>query len=285
MDINDNKLKRFYTISAAIGYILCSLYAFIYCASYGLVHLHLPISSESVLSGVFDDFFYFSEAIIGVLLVFGIVCVGSYLALLFIAFDKGHRPLPFRLSIITFHELRGIRQARHGFAYMLHRAGGNIPAHRHLYCCALRAQCEEINEIKGGASMKKLGKVLTVLLPVVALFLESLPYGAVLIFKDFPDRTIRTTYSYFSPTPWGYANFPPGITALLTCVLLMAAILAAAKDSRKALLRVFGISLAAAVISPMQLLYNIKNFSVTGCLITVTLAAECVLSGVLARRK
>ena len=77
--------------------------------------------------------------------------------------------------------------------------------------------------------MKKLGKVLTVLLPVVALFLESLPYGAVLIFKDFPDRTIRTTYSYFSPTPWGYANFPPGITALLTCVLLMAAILAAAK--------------------------------------------------------
>ena len=58
MDINDNKLKRFYTVSAAIGYILCSLYAFIYCASYGLVHLHLPISSESVLSGVFDDFFY-----------------------------------------------------------------------------------------------------------------------------------------------------------------------------------------------------------------------------------
>lgn len=46
--------------------------------------------------------------------------------------------------------------------------------------------------------MKKLGKVLTVLLPVVALFLESLPYGAVLVFKDFPDGTIRTTYSYFS---------------------------------------------------------------------------------------
>ena len=89
MDINDNKLKKFYTVSAAIGYILCSLYAFIYCASYGLVHLHLPISSESVLSGVFDDFF-------------AIVCVGSYLALLFIAFDKGHRPLPFRLSLIAF---------------------------------------------------------------------------------------------------------------------------------------------------------------------------------------
>ena len=102
MDINDNKLKRFYTVSAAIGYILCSLYAFIYCASYGLVHLHLPILSESVLGGMFDDFFYFSEATIVVLLVFAIVCVGSYLALLFIAFDKGHRPLPFRLSIIAF---------------------------------------------------------------------------------------------------------------------------------------------------------------------------------------
>ena len=51
---------------------------------------------------MFDDFFYFSEATIVVLLVFAIVCVGSYLALLFIAFDKGHRPLPFRLSIIAF---------------------------------------------------------------------------------------------------------------------------------------------------------------------------------------
>lgn len=102
MDINDNKLKKFYTVSAAIGYILCGLYAFIYCASYGLVRLHLLISSESVLSGVFDDFFYFSEATVVVLLVFAIVCLGSYLALLFIAFDKGHRPLPFRLSIIAF---------------------------------------------------------------------------------------------------------------------------------------------------------------------------------------
>lgn len=58
--------------------------------------------------------------------------------------------------------------------------------------------------------MKKLGKVLTVLLPVVALFLESLPYGAVLIFKDFPDRTIRTTYSYFSPTLGATQTFRPG---------------------------------------------------------------------------
>lgn len=114
MDINDNKLKRFYTVSAAIGYILCSLYAFIYCASYGLVHLHLPISSESVLSGVFDDFFYFSEAIIGVLLVFGIVCVGSYLALLFIRVRQRAPPATvqtFNHSVCRVRlKLRGIRQ-------------------------------------------------------------------------------------------------------------------------------------------------------------------------------
>ena len=39
MDINDNKLKRFYTVSAAIGYILCSLYAFIYLS---LIHISEP---------------------------------------------------------------------------------------------------------------------------------------------------------------------------------------------------------------------------------------------------
>lgn len=105
MDINDNKLKKFYIVSATIGYILCSLYAFIYCAAYGLVRLNLPISSNSVLYGALDtvsDLFILSEASIVILLVFSVVCVGSYLALLFIAFEKEHRPLPFRLSIIAF---------------------------------------------------------------------------------------------------------------------------------------------------------------------------------------
>ncbi len=58
--------------------------------------------------------------------------------------------------------------------------------------------------------MKKLGKVLTVLLPVVALFLESLPYGAVLIFKDFPDGQYERL-THISARPLGATQtFRPG---------------------------------------------------------------------------
>ena len=156
MDINDNKLKRFYTVSAAIGYILCSLYAFIYCASYGLVHLHLPILSESVLSGMFDDFFYFSEATIVVLLVFAIVCVGV------ISRAPVHRVRqrtpPAAVQALdhsvcsVWLKLRGIRQLYNRSAPVLHRAGGSIPSDWRLYRRALRAQREELLKVKAFAA-------------------------------------------------------------------------------------------------------------------------------------
>lgn len=49
-------------------------------------------------------------------------------------------------------KLRGIRQARHGFAYILHRAGGSIPSDWRLYRRALRAQREELRKAKAFAT-------------------------------------------------------------------------------------------------------------------------------------
>lgn len=60
------------------------------------------------------------------------------------------------------------------------------------------------------------------LLCVVAAFvLELLPGGAVLKFGK-PDGTFFIeTYSYFSMTPFGYANFGPLPAALLSAVILV----------------------------------------------------------------
>lgn len=67
--------------------------------------------------------------------------------------------------------------------------------------------------------MKKRAYTLLIL-PVVAIVLEALPYGAVLNFAD-ESQTYRETFSYFSLTPYGYANFGPLIAAVLTCVALL----------------------------------------------------------------
>ena len=62
---------------------------------------------------------------------------------------------------------------------------------------------------------------LTLAALTVALVLEILPYGAVLNFGN-PDGSVsRYTCSYFSMTPFGYANFGPLPAALLTVVILI----------------------------------------------------------------
>ena len=55
----------------------------------------------------------------------------------------------------------------------------------------------------------KIKKSLFVVLPLVALILELLPNGVVLNFANPDGEPWRRTYSYFSLTPFGYANFGP----------------------------------------------------------------------------
>ena len=68
--------------------------------------------------------------------------------------------------------------------------------------------------------MKK--KIIVLCILLCTLVLEILPYGAVCSFANPEGAPRRVTYSYFSLTPYGYANFAPLITAVLTCVLLLA---------------------------------------------------------------
>ena len=63
------------------------------------------------------------------------------------------------------------------------------------------------------------------LLPIVTLILEALPYGAVLNFirpaEDGTKGNFRELYSYFDLTPFGWANFAPFITAIITCIVFL----------------------------------------------------------------
>ncbi len=123
--------------------------------------------------------------------------------------------------------------------------------------------------------MKK--KQLYLLCPFITLILEILPYGAVLNFANPEGNSWHRTYSYFSLTPFGYANFAPFITAIITCAIitLLVVILFVNKPC---ILRITKVLVCIGIaLSLCPLFYGIDNYSIVGLLITISLIAELVL--------
>lgn len=123
--------------------------------------------------------------------------------------------------------------------------------------------------------MKK--RLLYLILPIVALVLEILPYGAICNFANFEGEAFRRTYSYFSMIPFGYANFAPFLTGLITCVvvLLLLIYLFTAKSSIINATRI--VLCVGVVISLCPLLFGISFFSIIGGLISLSLGIELFL--------
>ena len=93
---------------------------------------------------------------------------------------------------------------------------------------------------------------------IAALVLEVLPIGAVLVFAPGPGKTIRETFSYFDLTPFGYANFSPLPTGILTVVSVLLGIISSIRYNtvRKTKSAAFKCSILAAVLSLLPLLYG-----------------------------
>jgi len=118
----------------------------------------------------------------------------------------------------------------------------------------------------------KIKKSLFVILPLVALILELLPYGVVLNFANPDGEPWRKTYSYFSMMPFGYANIGPLITAILTCVLLALVVVYLFKPRKglnTAILNVAGFATAASIL---PLMFGFDYITVIGVIITALLA-------------
>ena len=87
--------------------------------------------------------------------------------------------------------------------------------------------------MRGKNMLKRKRPILIFAILIVVLVLELLPYGAVLNFANTDGEELRTTYSYFDLTPYGYANFGPFVTAILTCILLVVSFVSLLADNCK----------------------------------------------------
>ena len=123
--------------------------------------------------------------------------------------------------------------------------------------------------------MKK--RLLYLILPIVTLILEILPYGAVCNFANPEGEPWRKTFPYFDLTPFGYANFAPLITAIITCIILLLLVIYCITGKRRLVIVIKNVLCVCAVISLGPLVLGIRFFSFIGALITVSLIAELLL--------
>ena len=123
--------------------------------------------------------------------------------------------------------------------------------------------------------MKK--RLLYLILPVITLILEILPYGAVCNFANPEGEPWRKTFSYFDLTPFGYANVAPLLTAITTCVMLVFLLVYLFTGETKIITSTKALLCVGIVLSVCPLLFGINFFSVVGALITASLITEWVL--------
>lgn len=128
--------------------------------------------------------------------------------------------------------------------------------------------------------MKK-WNIANAMITIAIIIFESLPYGAVLNFgepaSDGSIKFIRSTYSYFSLTPFGNANFGPFLTAVLSCILLCFTIFSV--FSKKYTLQniCYVVSILALLTSLLPLVFGLNSYSIFGLAISVLLAVEVIL--------
>ena len=123
--------------------------------------------------------------------------------------------------------------------------------------------------------MKK--KFLCLLFPIIALILKILPYGAVCTFAISPTETVRETFSYVELVPFGYANFAPFVTAIITCIITLLLVIYCFTGNEQLVRMVKSILCVGVIISFGPLLFGIAFFSVVGLLISLSLIGKFIL--------
>ena len=123
--------------------------------------------------------------------------------------------------------------------------------------------------------MKK--RLVYLILPIITLILEILPYGAVCVFAPSPTERVKETFSYFDLTPFGYANFAPLFTGIITCIILLLLGIYCITGKTRLAIMAKNILYVCVVFSLGPVVLGFHFLSVVGVLITLCLIGETLL--------
>ncbi len=121
--------------------------------------------------------------------------------------------------------------------------------------------------------MKK--KLVLILLLLIAVVLEALPNGTVMYFGNPEGDPFKSTCSYFDPIHWGYADFAPNLVAVLTCALLVLAILYLFVEKARLHSAILTLALFTFLLSLVPFFFSSTHISTA---VSLLLAAVIVLN-------
>ena len=148
----------------------------------------------------------------------------------------------------------------------------------------------KVFRFRSGVLTQRGAALVSALALAAALVLELLPWGAVLVFgRPAEDGTIgrfRETFSYFSLTPAGYANFFPLLTGWLTVALLLLSLLQWLRHRKKLGDAIFVVNIVALVFSLLPwVIFGWDFFSPIGGGITALLLISTLFLALANRTK
>lgn len=113
--------------------------------------------------------------------------------------------------------------------------------------------------------MKTNQRKILVLIPLImAIILEILPLGAAIRTYTPSNGTNTQVFSYFSLTPFGYANFTPLIVGILSCVILALAVAGMFTKIPKRIIGAVSVLVAALSVFPAFMgCYNLFSWIIT----------------------
>ena len=144
---------------------------------------------------------------------------------------------------------------------------------------------------KRGYSMKATDRVYylaALALQGIALVLEVLPIGVVMVFATSPTTQTIEVYSYFSLLPVGYANFTPLLTGILTILIILLGAIALFRFDRAASIRktIFVCSIISLLFSIVPLfLFGTVGMTVASYAVSCAILLSICLQAVANRKE
>ena len=144
---------------------------------------------------------------------------------------------------------------------------------------------------KKGYSMKATDRVYylaALALQGIALVLEVLPIGVVMVFATSPTKQTIEVYSYFSLLPVGYANFTPLLTGILTILIILLGAIALFRFDRAASIRktIFVCSIISLLFSIVPLfLFGTVGMTVASYAVSCAILLSICLQAVANRKE
>ena len=128
--------------------------------------------------------------------------------------------------------------------------------------------------------MKTLKRIGIIILSFITFILELLPNATVLKFISFNNESnieyIYRYYSYFDLTPFGYASFGPLLTGVITCLILLLAVISFVRNKNSKF--ILGLSILGFITSIMPLFYGLDYFTIIGLFISIGFIINIIIS-------